>query len=220
MKRFAALFVIALGSIACAADQKYTFSIGGQPAGTGVLTYSKLPDGASKFTVDLKIDIGGQSAGHRQEDVYDKNAKPILSTMIDEQGANKIEEKGVYGIASLTHSTTTNGKLTSKLVKYPLGKSIAKPSQLWLFSTHPEPKTTSSEIEYDVKSGKWVGHKRIVVGPSQIEIGGKKIRAIELDDKDLVDGSVVKSWVDSQGMPYRVDFESSGQPMRLERVMS
>jgi hypothetical protein len=220
MRRLAALLALTTSALAGAAQEKFAFSIAGQSAGTATLSFTKLADGGTKFAVDLKFDFGGQTGHQVQEDVYDKNGKPKSSTTLSEQGENKVQEKIVFGIASLTHTTITNGKSKEKTVKYPVGKSIVKLSQLWFFITKPAAHAAVTEIDYETKSGNWVSHKRTYVGPTQIEIGGKKVNAFEIQDKNLTAGTVDTQWVDAQGMPYRAEFQSSGTSMTLERVAS
>lgn len=218
MKTIAAMSVLLLGSFAGATEAKFTFSMASQPAGTATLSSNNLPDGGSQFIVDLHIDYPGQTIHQRQEDSYDKDGKPTISTSLVEQGTNKTVIKVVYGYASLTATTTVNDKKTEKFVRFPIGKSIVKPSQLWFFSVRPEKGKVSKELDYDPRAGAWVNHQRVYVGTSRLTIGGKQVTAFEIDDKNLSDGTVVKQMVDEHGMPYRVDFGSTDSPMSMERV--
>jgi hypothetical protein len=212
------MLLLSLAALAGASQAKFTFSVAGQAAGTATLTSTKLTDGGSQFIVDLHVSIADQTMHQRQEDSYDKNAKPTVSAWLSEQGQTKTEIKLEYGYATLTVTTATDGKVTKKVVRLPMGKSIVRPSQLWFFSVRPERNKISKEIEYNVKTGKWDNHEVVYVGPSSIGFGTKRVTAYELDDKNMADNTVVKELVDAQGMPYRIDFGSTIEPMSMERI--
>lgn len=220
MRNLTALLVLAVASLAGAAEQKYDFTLDQQTAGTATMSYTKLPDSGSQLVIDLNVDFAGQKIHQRQEMRYDKDGKPTLTTTLIEQGDKKSEQKVVFGIVSLTNTTTASGKTTASILRYPLGTSMAEPSQLWFFTTHPETNATSTETVYNMKTGKFDRHKRVYLGPTMIDFNGKKTRTLMTQDSDLADGSIVTQWVDTQGMPYRMVVETGGHSMQFERVKS
>lgn len=218
MRRLAVLSVLAAASFAGATQEKYTISMGGQPAGTGVVSYVKLPDAGYRFSMDLNIDFAGQKVRQLLVQTFDKDALPKLTTMLMEGGGRKVDIKAVYGKASLTFSTTTNGKTTTKIVGYPPHKSLAQPSQMWFVTTRPKAHQVSNETDFDPSKATWGSHQVVYVGPAQIEMGGKKIAAFEVRDKNVVDKMVTTLWLDGHGMPYRLAFQSGGMDVRLDRA--
>ena len=218
MRRLATLLLLFAAPLCGAVEGKFALKVADQEVGTAVLSLTKLAGGGTLFTVDLKIEMRGYAMHQRQEDRYDKDSKPVRSHTLTEQGGKKTERRVVYGKTSLTDALIDNGKKTAKTVRYPAGKSIAKPSQMWFFISTPMPGAVSRETEYDADSSKWVTHERRYVRPTEIEYGGKKIKAYELHDLDKAKGETVKQWVDGQGLPFRIEFGNPSQPMTLERI--
>jgi len=224
MRILAALAFLSLSWPASTTEQKYTFTIDSQSAGTCTMMSTKLPDGGVEYVVDLKVDFSGHTGRQRQEMRYDKDGKPTLAELSIEDGTDKTVQKIVFGVASLTQTTTTKGKSEDKLVRYPLGRDMKQPSQLWFLVTHPKTGDVSYEMIYDPKSASFHRHKRTNVGPTDVEVDGKKYRSFQTTDLDMDDNTATTQWVDAQGMPFRLIIETSsrtvGQTMEFDRVKS
>jgi hypothetical protein len=218
MKKYAALLLLCLAPFAGALEGKYAFNVGETRVGTAVLTLNKLADGGAQFQVDLKVESQGFTMHQRQEDRYDKNSRPVLSTTTVKQSGKSKETKLEFGKDALTVTVVEDGKKKVKTVAYPKGKSLLKPSQVWFFVSTPMPGAVSKEIEYNGDTGKWVSRDRKYVGRVDLEFGGKTIKAYELHDVERGTDNVVKQWVDGQGLPYRVEFTKDGQTMTLDRI--
>jgi hypothetical protein len=219
MRTAIALAAIGLASLGGATQAKYTLSLGGQPAGTATMTFTKQPNGGCKIVADLELSVQGSTTHIQSTEVLDKNARPVAFDFVEVAGGFSAERKMEYGAKALTFTETSGGKTKKKVVAYPKGKSVAQPSDLWFVTTKPTPHTVSMEEEYDADAGKWVSHKNVYVGTTQITVGGKKVKAYEINDTALSDGRVLHDWRDAHGLPYRLEVPVPGSVLQLNRIL-
>jgi hypothetical protein len=222
MNTLAALILLVLAPPTAKNEGKYEFTIDSQKAGTATMSLKASTDGSVELTLDLSEDLAGQTLHQVQRLSFDKDGKPLLASSVIEAGTDKKELKIVFGIVSLTETATENGKSTSQLIRYPLGRDMKQPSLLWFVATRPTTGQASYETVFDQKSLKFHRHKRSNLGPTNVDVAGKKTRCFELVDEDIDDGSTITQWVDVKGMPYRMIFQApnqtAGQTMEFDRV--
>jgi len=221
MRTTFAIALVWLASQLGATQAKYSLSISGQSVGTGTLTYTKLSNGDYRLVVDLSLAIQGNSLRLQDEEVVDKSARPISSSVVQEAGGHKVERKIAFGPKALVRTDSVDGNAPQKkTVAYPKGKSIAQPSDLWFVTNKPAVGAVSMETQYDSESGSWQNHKNVFVGPTTITIGNKKVKANLIQDKNLADGRLVRDWRDQHGIPFRMELPIPNGILQLDRVMN
>jgi hypothetical protein len=105
------------------------------------------------------------------------------------------------------------GNATSKRIRVTKGLQLVPSSRDWFWKRMP--KVGEVSTKHVLNEGKWELHKSIYLGEATLTYQGKKVRAFVVKDQ-----SGYRSWVDRDGLPYKVESKIAGVRLLHVRTSS
>ncbi len=199
---------------ACAgalAQSKLSVAVQGQVVGTATLDQKLLPNGGVRQTMTMELSVGGQKYRMHHTAEADRNGRPVREAEDEESPSGKKHTVAVFGSKSVSVRVTAGGKTTTKTVPIPATGSIVEKAAFWFLRDKPKPGTVENFQSFRMSKLGFEPQKATYVGMSDCIYAGKTIRAHEIRHTEG------RMWVDSRGLPIRLELESDGARIILEK---
>ncbi|HRJ26126.1 MAG TPA: hypothetical protein PLO61_01285 [Fimbriimonadaceae bacterium] len=174
-----------------------------QKAGSAKCVFKTFANGNSSRELTLNIEFGGTRGTLKMAETFDANAFPLESVQSSQNGQAKFQVTMKYTKNSVQVTEDAAGKISRRTLKLSGKNTFVDPSVLWFQGTPPKPGTSVKYWAVDDDAAKLEQVSIRYVGPRELTIGRKKVRA------HLIEGDVATQYWDDQGFPYQITFKQT-----------
>lgn len=186
--------------------------VNGKEVGAAEYYYSFMANGGIAGYLKMDFVLKGSPIQAKISYTFDRTGRPMaFSTTMAAQGVTE-SRRVAYGREALTISTLRGGKKTDEEVPLPKGKKLASLANLWFAKGKPRADESDTYWIYDLDARKWVETKIHYKGMIPISVGGRKIKAHEVQE------TLGTFWLDDKALPYRIKISLGKAPVIFERV--
>ena len=185
--------------------------IGDQEAGSATYLQKLLTDGGKQVAITLKLKpASGPMIEIRQESVYDALGYPSrrIQESLTAEGKRTELRVATFDETGATLTIEKGGKSTDKAVELVKGAPRTAKSEFWFFRDTPKKGDKATFYSFDLGEERWKLTEAIYAGETEIEVGGKKVKA------HRVSAPPSEAYLDDKGWPIRLDIGR----VRLERA--
>jgi hypothetical protein len=210
--RIFSTFIVCIATVVSlyAQEVKFRVSIQGQEMGEASIGYKRLTD-AMRMTFEMRLQMPGGNATFKGDETLRLDGTPIKTIQAEEGGGNKRTTIEEFTSKGLVVTRVENGKKTVKTYPFPKGKNLKSVSTLWFFVRKPAAGAKDVSYSFSASKEKWEQSVETYVGPREITIQGKRVKA------HLIQSKETSIWVDDKGFPYRMDIDQEGLKIQLLR---
>lgn len=204
------LLAIALGASVASGQVQLRVLSQGVEVGTARASQKLLPDGGKQVNLNMDLKNGPTKVVVRQTSTYDAKGvatHKFLETIVT-PGPTRTSIIATLSDAEAKVAVDRGGKSESKTVPAPKDAPRDDPSEFWFIRDVPRPGTRVSRYRFDMSALEWKLMEIEYLGPKEIVVGGKKVRAHAIKASD---GSF---YLDEKGLPYLIETAT----FRMERV--
>lgn len=199
MKNLLASIVFLLSGLSWAGE--VTMSISGPDGlkGTATVINKVEKDGSKYVRLTMKLVYGdSQSSDVLQESSYSPTGEPIRMLQTSKSGSKKSSIVVTFTAEGAQVVTDKGDGPKANLILRPNG-SISNPTEFWFCKDKPNRGQVEEFFMFRVSEQNWNKTKARFSGKSDIVVDGKKVTA------NLVQVGEIKSFLDEEGDPYRIE---------------
>lgn len=204
------LFAVVLGTAHASGQVQLRVLSQGVEVGTARASQKLLPDGGKQVNLNMELKNGPTKVVVRQTSSYDLKGiatHKFLETIVT-PGPTRTTIIATLSDTEAKVAVDRGGKSESKTVPAPKDAPRDDPSEFWFIRDVPRPGTRIARYRFDTSQLEWKLTEIEYVGPREITVGGKKVRA------HVIKASDGTFYLDEKGLPYLIETAT----FRMERV--